>query len=113
MRNFPLDPARVGTFQVVEIAAKSDGDGGQKTNRDGIPQWTVQVLNKPAPTAEGFQPKAGLEEVTITASQEPKASPLSVVTFAGLVARPWDMNGRSGVALSADAVQPARQGGEG
>jgi hypothetical protein len=111
MRSLPLDQARTGQFQIIATSAKLDQSQTQKQNVDGVPQWTVQVLNTPVQGDSGFTAKAGLEEVTVAAAKPPEFPPLTVVKFGDLVARPWSMNDRSGVALSASSVAAVAGGG--
>jgi len=111
MRSLPLDQARCGSFQVIAITPKLDQSQEQKKNSDGVPQWTIQALNTPPQGDSGFAVKAGLEEVTISAAKSPDFPPLTAVRFGDLVARPWSMNDRSGVALSATSVAAVAGGG--
>ncbi len=111
MRSLPLDQARTGQFQIIATSPKLDQAQAQKQTADGVPQWTVQVLNTPPPSDSGFNVKAGLEEVTVAASKAPEFPPLTSVRFGDLTARSWEMNGRSGVALSASSVAAVAGGG--
>ncbi len=111
MRSLPLDQARTGQFQIIATSPKLDQAQAQKQTADGVPQWTVQVLNTPPPSDSGFNVKAGLEEVTVAAPKSPDFPPLTAVKFGDLVARPWSMNDRSGVALSASSVAAVAGGG--
>ena len=103
MRVIPVDTARVGRFQFVAANPKTDQDGEQMVTDFGVPRWMVQVLLTPLPT-DGFQPKATLVEVNISDIDAPAPPPLTEVDFFNLTARPWSMNGRSGISLSADEV---------
>jgi len=111
MRSLPLDQARTGQFQIIAVTPKLDQAQVQKQNVDGVPQWTVQALNTPPQGDSGFATKAGLEEVTVAAMKAPEFPPLTSVKFGDLVARPWSMNDRSGVALSASSVAAVAGGG--
>lgn len=104
MRVYPIDTARTGQFQFIQAMAKRGEGGEQATTNDGLPRWVVQVLVTPLPVA-GFEPKATLEEINIADRYAPDLMPMSDVDFPGLVARPWSMNGRSGISLSAEGVQ--------
>jgi hypothetical protein len=75
----------------------------QTTDRDGVPQWLVEVLI----VAPG---QNTIDRVTITSLSEPSVKRGDQVEFAELVARPWafanDRGGvQSGVTLSAEAVR--------
>lgn len=107
MRNIPVDVNRVGTLLALGVTPDLDQAGAQKANRDGEPTWKVEVLHRPPHVGE-FRPKPSVESVKV-AGRQPVVDEMQPVTFEGLVARPWEMNGRSGVALSADGV--AGQGG--
>jgi len=104
MRSLPIDQARTGQFQIIAVTPKLDQSQDQKRNADGVPQWTIQALNTPPQGDSGFATKAGLEEVTVAAPKAPEFPPLTSVRFGDLTARSWEMNGRSGVALSATSV---------
>lgn len=100
----PIDPDRVGIFQIVSISPRAGRGGEQRTSADGVAQWTAQALQTPPPR-DGFQPKAALVEVTLTMALPPTIDPLAEIGFIDLVARPWAMDGRSGVAFSATDVE--------
>lgn len=98
MRSIPVNTDRVGLFQAISIEAKNR-DGVQSTTPEGLPVWKLQVLLTPADGS-----KASLEEISIPAQNSPNIPPLTAVKFKDLTARHWEMNGRSGVSLSAEGV---------
>ena len=49
------------------------------------------------------------DQWTVTVAGAPKIAVDSIVTVTGLVAFPWEQNGRHGIALRAESIQPANQ----
>lgn len=72
----------------------------QKTNSDGVPLWTVDVLR-----TEMLSGAASIVSVTIPSKKEPEVT--GPVVFQNLLARQWAVGGNAGLAFSADAVSPA------
>lgn len=113
MNRIPVELDRLGAVHGLAVNPANGQDGTQRRDRDERPLFKVQVLVTPPPSADGFQPKPSVEEVTVAAAG-PLPSPMVEVSFEGLTARQWEMNGRSGISLSADSVsyaRPARPGG--
>lgn len=108
MQTIPVDQHEAGSFLVLSIAPATDETGTQTENRDGIPQWKIECLHRPQ-AREDFTPKAGVEVVKIAARTAPTVPDMTPVRFQNLVARMWTMGTRSGISLSADAVQPLGQ----
>lgn len=106
MQTMPLDPTRLGTLLGLGVEPDVDDKGVQKTDRDGQPAWKVEVLHRPAQTGD-FTPKAGVELVKIVGRQ-PVVTEMAPITFVGLVARLWEMNGKKGVSLSAEGIAPVK-----
>lgn len=100
MNRFPVDQTTL-RLQAVQASPKLR-DGTQAVDALGIPLWTVQVL---VTTAD--EVKAQLIEVSIPSATMPSITPLAYIRFDALVARLWQMNGRSGVALSASRLHVA------
>ncbi|MBG6190099.1 hypothetical protein IWX64_001033 [Arthrobacter sp. CAN_A212] len=103
MKFIPVDQAGLGSMVAIDVTPKVY-DGAQTTNSDGTPFWVVQVLHAPLPTASGVKPKAQLEEIRIPLKQSPTFAPMTPVHFTNLVASHWEVSGRSGISLSATAV---------
>lgn len=105
MRSIPVDTSRLGDLLVLSVKASTDQEGKQKKkNFDGITMWKIETLLRLE--ARGtFKPKAEVVEIGVPSRTEPDLEPMSTLLPQGLVARSWEMNGRSGIALSADAVE--------
>lgn len=104
MRSIPVDTSRLGDLLVLSVKASTDQEGQQKKNFDGITMWKIETLLRLE--ARGtFKPKAEVVEISVPSRTEPDLEPMSTLLPQGLVARSWEMNGRSGIALSADAVE--------
>lgn len=123
MQFIPIDqtPARLGQLVFVSLAPKTDREGLQTADRNGVPRWDVTVLLTPPLTASGFQPRPVVESVTLTASEAPEVPALSPVVFRDLTARPYEFKTKgekpederivTGVSLSATGIGPARTSG--
>ncbi len=100
LKNLPLDAGRLGVALCVSVEAKTDPETGEvKTDREGLPVWTVGVAVRP----EGR--RTALIEVSVTG--EPKGVLVGqVVSLVGLEAFWWEMNGRAGLAYRAESVVP-------
>lgn len=109
MQTIPVDAARLGGFLALSVAPDADAHGTQKTDREGRPLWRVECLHRPPQTGD-FAPKAQIEVIKIAAPAAPRVAEMTPVTFTGLVARFWEMSGRAGLSLSADAVHSAKGG---
>ncbi len=101
MRMFPIDTARLGVVRGIEVRPDTDQNGEAKRSQDGVPVWVVEVLHH----AESG--RAEVERVKVVAADAPTVMPLAPVRFVDLVARPWQLGSRSGVALFAAAVEAA------
>jgi len=98
-------------FKVDTSTARCRVDGVEaKTERDGRP-----VLDK----ASGLQKfvvhlsvrdgdRVRPDQWTVTVAGEPKIAVDSYVTLHGLVAYPWEHEGRHGISLRAEAIVPAQ-----
>jgi hypothetical protein len=75
-------------------------DTGQpRIDRDtGQPLWQVQLM-----ALDG----SGAEVIAVTVAGEPGVTVAQPVQVAGLVALPWNQDGRGGVAFRADSVRAA------
>ena len=94
-----LDTAQV-TFMVTKAPEprRDYGKTEQKVDRDGRPQWVVDVLAQDSERGEVIR-------VTVTGDQ-PRVTTGQSVRFEGLEAIPWSNNGKSGVAYRAASIQP-------
>lgn len=97
MRFIPVDQTAL-TLNALQVEAKTDQDGTQKVNRDGIRQWSIITLAQ----SEGGTPE--VLKVTVPSTTEPDIEPMEPVSFTNLRAIAWEANGRSGIAFSADSL---------
>jgi len=78
---------------------KNDNDGRQKTDREtGAPLHVTELV---------AMDDTGAEVIKVTTAGEPKITKRQLVTVAKLVATPWTIDGRGGVAFRADSIVPA------
>jgi hypothetical protein len=76
--------------------------GQQAADPDGVPLWNVNVLC----VIEG-EDGGETVRVKVAAGDKPSFAPLDRVEFDGLIARPWETSGRSGISFSASAIRSA------
>ncbi len=77
---------------------KNDNDGRQKADRDtGAPLHVTELV---------AMDDTGAEVIKVTTAGEPKIAKRQLVTVVKLVATPWNIDGRGGVAFRADAITP-------
>jgi len=102
MRNIPVDTARLTTLVGGAIEAATTPDGTPRRNRAGQVLFNVPLVvvieNASADTL-----------VVRIPGPVPQVPPLTPVRLVELVARPWTMDGRSGVSFTAEGLQPATQ----
>ncbi len=79
---------------------RADGEGRQKADRG-----TGELLYATELVA---MDETGAEVVRVTTAGAPKIATGQWVTVIGLVATPWQMDGRSGVAFRAQAINPVK-----
>lgn len=115
MRFVPVDQARIEATYVETVGKMSDG--AQKVARDdGRPIWAVRCLIRERNTPAGMPPaKPELVEVAVPNLRDlgEVLTPFQTITFDGLKVFPWSMEGRAGLAYSADGCstgKPARNG---
>ncbi|MGO2780631.1 hypothetical protein [Glutamicibacter arilaitensis] len=106
MERMKLDENQNGTFQVITVAPRVDREKVQRTDRDGLPQWTVETLRRPVDGSP-----AEVIAVRVAAATQPQIAPMAEVRFKNLEAYFWNMETRSGISLSADEVVPVASGG--
>ena len=77
---------------------KNDNDGRQKTDREtGAPLHVTELV---------AMDQSGAEVIKVTTAGEPNVVKRQLVTVVKLVATPWNIDGRGGVAFRADAIAP-------
>ena len=77
---------------------KNDNDGRQKTDRE-----TGELLHVTELVA---MDDTGAEVIRVTTAGQPRVTKRQPVTVVKLVATPWTIDGRGGVAFRADAIVP-------
>jgi hypothetical protein len=77
---------------------KNDNDGPQKTDRE-----TGELLHVTELVA---MDETGAEVIKVTTAGQPRVIKRQPVTVVKLVANPWTIDGRGGVAFRADAIVP-------
>ena len=114
LKTLPLDTARL-SFIAIDIEPVPDYDasgnrnGGQRTDSDGRLLFRLNTLC----LVEGESGGETIQVRIAVDSDPPAITPLSPVKFAGLVARPWQQDGRSGIALIAEGVEVENANGRG
>jgi len=81
---------------------KSDNDGRQKVDRDTGASLHVTELVA--------MDNTGAEVIKVTTVGEPKVATRQLVTVVKLVAMPWNIDGRGGVAFRAESITPVLTG---
>jgi hypothetical protein len=77
---------------------KNDNDGRQKTDREtGAPLHVTELV---------AMDETGAEVIKVTTAGEPQVVKRQLVTVVKLVATPWNIDGRGGVAFRAEAITP-------
>ena len=81
---------------------KNDNDGRQKADRDtGTPLHVTELV---------AMDDTGAEVIKVTTTGEPRVTTRQLVTVVKLVATPWNIDGRGGVAFRAEAISPVPSG---
>ena len=81
---------------------KNDNDGRQKADRDtGAPLHVTELV---------AMDDTGAEVIKVTTAGEPRVTARQPVTVVKLVATPWNIDGRGGVAFRAEALSPILSG---
>ena len=81
---------------------KNDNDGRQKADRDsGAPLYVTELV---------AMDDTGAEVIKVTTAGEPRVTARQLVTVVKLVATPWNIDGRGGVAFRAEAISPVPSG---
>lgn len=66
MQRMMLDEDNNGKFQVIEVAPRVDRDGVQRTDRENVSQWELELLHRPADGG-----RSGVAIVRMTSAKEP------------------------------------------
>ena len=83
-------------------APKNDSDGRQKADRStGELLFTTELV---------AMDDSGAEVLKVTTAGEPKVGKRQAVKVVGLVATPWTVDGRNGVAFRAESLTPVKAG---
>jgi hypothetical protein len=109
MRSIPVDQARLSlAFIDAAPVAQRHPDtrqvipGRQALDDTGVPLWNVNALAVVAGEAGGETVR-----IKVPHDTEPAFEPLARIECENLAARSWEMDGRSGVSLSASAIRLA------
>ena len=108
MKFVPVDHGRVECTYIETVGKMADG--AQKVTRDdGRPIWAVRVLLREVGGAVELA-KPELVEVAVPNNRDlgEVLDPFQPITFDGLRCFPWVMEGRNGLAFSADGCRTAR-----
>ncbi|MGC0311957.1 hypothetical protein [Kitasatospora acidiphila] len=103
MQSIPVDITRLGTMTCIvapEVRLANRETGEVKTNREGVPVYTVGV----AVRQEGR--RASIIEISVTGEPVGVAEGVRV-NVSGLVAFSWAMGDRHGMSFRADSITPA------
>ena len=101
MRRIPVDQSKLRFRYVEAEAAMRNGARQQDDEGRGLLALSVLV----SPRDPSSDTRAELERVKVPEQGPVKVAELDEVEFVDLVATPWEINGRSGVALRASAVK--------
>jgi hypothetical protein len=92
-----------GLYLPLSAEPKLDQEGSQRVNRDGLPQWTLQVLHQPSAG------KSDVIKVTLPAAAQPEFVPMQPLHFDGLRVDFYSMSGgAAGLWFAADSISEAR-----
>jgi hypothetical protein len=101
MKTIPVDASRLTALVGAAVEPATTPSGQQRTDRTGKPLFNVPIVV----VVEGAAPDTLTVRVPGPIGQ---MAPLTQVRLVGLIARPWQMDGRAGVSFSAQAVQPVQ-----
>jgi len=86
------------SYQAAPTKLTTPNDGRQKADREtGEPLHVIELV---------AMDETGAEVIKVTTAGEPKGAKRQLVTVRRLVATPWNIDGRGGVAFRADAISP-------
>lgn len=89
------------SYVPLSAEPKTDRDGTQKSSRDGVPQWTVNVLHTPATG------KPEVIAVTVASPTPIVLSALQPVLWTAMRVDFWQSGDSAGLWFAADSVNPA------
>ena len=93
-----------GSYLPVGAEPKKNADGTQKTNREGVPQWTIHTLYR------SDRGDYDTIKVTVAATKPPSIVPMQSVVFAGLRIGVFTGSNGTGVYFQADSVSTTSDG---
>jgi hypothetical protein len=100
MKHIPIDPARIRVLVAGPSSPATNQDGSPRTSREGQPLANLPVLV----LADGHRPEPVTVRVPGPLNDFPMLMPIRLTGFAAMF---WTLdNGRSGLTLTATAVQP-------
>jgi hypothetical protein len=100
MQRIPVDMAQCRVM-VSEEPRPRMRDGRQRTDRAGVPEWVVGVC---------VIQQSRSDVIPVTVVGEPSGLEVGrPALVAGLVAIPWENDGRHGIAYRADSIRPYEQ----
>ncbi len=100
-----IDTSR-GSYAPLSVQAKTDREMAQKTNREGVPLWSVTVL---------YTPETGKPEVitvTVPGMSAPNLQPMQAASWTNLRVDMYQVGDSSGLYFMADDVAPGNGGRE-
>jgi hypothetical protein len=101
MRDFPIDieafMANMTPYGVAPVVDPETGE--QRRDRDGVPKWKLRLIHdNPTDTRKPEFVEVGITEHGDRLNTKDGPWP----TFTTLTGRMWEMNGRSGLSVTAD-----------
>ena len=99
MKTIPVDCTNLTLLVGGTIQAATTPDGSQRRNPAGQPLYNIPVVV----VVDGGNADTLTVRVPGPVAQVPPLTPIRLV---GLTARPWSMDGRSGVSFTAESIQP-------
>lgn len=116
MRSLPIDTRSI-EFRLASIDQATRRQNPEDRNSPLVPKvdengqllWKVQCMVKQddASGADAETVRAELLDVEVPGNERPRLGVFDEVEFDGLAARPWSMNGSSGVSFRARSVAKA------
>jgi hypothetical protein len=98
------DDFRASVLEVVDVQAEYEFDtGAHKTNRDGVPRYHLGLAYQGPDDREWSKVKVKFHSRNVPPEAIADLSAFRV-SMAGIVARPWESEGRSGISVTAEQV---------
>ncbi|WP_353988634.1 hypothetical protein [Ruicaihuangia caeni] len=88
-----------GGYVPLSVEPKTDREGNQRRNREGVPQWTINVLH-----AEPGRGKPEVIAVTVSSTDAPAIKPMQPAVFTNLRVDMYQVGDSAGLWFAADAV---------